>query len=77
MRVKEPARLDQVYSYVRSYIDRYRYAPTYREIMNACQFASTSRVKHYLHRLHEAGRINFTPGVSRGIVLREEYRERS
>lgn len=69
--MKEP-RLDQVFTYIRDYIDKRGYAPTYREIMIACQFASTASVKHYLERLARLGRIHFTPGVSRGIVVIRE-----
>lgn len=71
------SRLDQVFVYVRDYITKRGYAPTYREIMVSCHFASTASVKYYLERLARSGRIHFTPGVSRGIALKEAERETS
>lgn len=50
-------KLDQVYSFIREYIDKNDIPPTIREIANAVGVKSTSTVSYYLKRLSEDGRI--------------------
>ena len=40
----------KVFNYVAGYVAKEGYAPTYREIMDACKLKSTSQVGYHLHR---------------------------
>jgi SOS-response transcriptional repressor LexA len=67
-------RSERIFAYVADYIAQHGYAPTYREIASGCAIPSLNSVRGHLARLDQAGRLKWTPGVSRGIALVEENR---
>jgi SOS-response transcriptional repressor LexA len=44
-------------------------SPTVREIMQACNIPSSSNTSYILNQLSEAGLIEITEGLSRGIMV--------
>ena len=62
----------KVLDFVREYIERCSYSPSYREISDACGNISLSMVQYRLNRLARAGYIERHDGVARGIVLVEQ-----
>lgn len=59
---------DQVYAYVRQYIDHHGYAPSQREIGRGCYLAE-STVRYHLKKLIAAGRLYSGAGKVRTIGL--------
>lgn len=65
-------KLDQVYSFIREYIDTNDIPPTIREIANAVGVKSTSTVSYYLKKLDEDGRIVKGSFRNRAIQILDE-----
>jgi repressor LexA len=63
-------RTEAIYQYLVDYIAEHGYAPVYREIAAGCDIPSLNAVRAHLVRLDELGRIQWSPGVTRGIVLK-------
>jgi repressor LexA len=63
--------VEQVYAYIRAYIQEHTYPPTLKEIADA-HFMSRSNVTRYLDRLQGMGLIARDPGRSRGITLLDD-----
>lgn len=63
-----PTTTDQVYDYVRQYINRHGFSPSQREIGRDCYLAE-STVRYHLKKLVADGRINFDTGKVRTIGL--------
>jgi SOS-response transcriptional repressor LexA len=60
----------QVYDFIRGYIERYGYAPTHREIMAECHLGA-NKVVYYLSILVAQRLIQHTPHTLRGIKLKQ------
>ncbi len=64
-----PPRELLVLDYLRFYIAKSGYAPTFREIATTIGLASPSLAKFYLRKLNDRGYIRWTPGAHRAIFL--------
>jgi repressor LexA len=62
-------RQGQVLDYIQTYQQRRGYAPSLVEIGQALGMSSKSVVSYHLKRLEQAGCIERTPRISRGIRL--------
>ena len=60
--------LDDIYTFIRSYIAQHGYSPSVREIACAC-YASVGTVARYLDKLEAQGRITRVPGQPRTTRL--------
>lgn len=60
---------NDVWQYVRSYVVKNGYGPSYREILEACGFKSKNSISQHLAQLKAAGLITYTPLVARSIQL--------
>ena len=63
--------VEQVYAYIRAYIQEHTYPPTLKEIA-AAHYMSRTNITRYLDRLQGMGRIARDPGRSRGITLLDD-----
>lgn len=69
-------RTAQILAFIKAFIDLHDYAPTRREIGDACGISSTGAVNYQLDRLQEAGYLTVDRRIARGIVInREALRE--
>ena len=57
---------DEILSFIRSYIERYGYSPSMRDVSKAIGI-SISPTKYRLDRLRESGVITFEDGMARTI----------
>ena len=62
-------RRDKILAFIKQYRADNGFAPTYREIAQACNIASTSSIKHHLVRLEADGLITQRRNIPRGIVV--------
>lgn len=62
-------RAEAIYKFVADYIRSRGYAPTYREIQDGCDIGSLASIRRWLTHLDGAGKLRWTPGVTRGISL--------
>ena len=69
--------LEIIYSFIVSYIKKEGYPPSVREICQGVGIRSTSTVHAHLHRLEEAGKIEYTPGKRRAILIKETAKRNS
>jgi SOS-response transcriptional repressor LexA len=60
----------QVYDFIRGYIKQHGYAPTHREITTGSHISS-DMVTYFLSTLAAHELIEYTPGVPRGIKLKQ------
>ena len=60
-----------VYLFIKDYIDKHTFPPSLREIGEGC-FLSISAVTRHLERLEGEGKLFREPGHARGITLVEE-----
>lgn len=65
------AKQQRVLYFVRTFTAHNPYGPTVREIGDALGIGSTNTVAHYLAMLEDAGLIERTPGVARGLKILE------
>ncbi|MCX8008948.1 MAG: hypothetical protein N3A54_04590, partial [Patescibacteria group bacterium] len=64
-----------ILDFIMQFIDRYGYAPTLKEIGNACGMNSAATVHEHIEKLRQKGFIKKIDGVTRGLeVVREKYR---
>jgi repressor LexA len=59
----------EIYEFIFDFIIERGYAPTFRQIGQACGVSSTSLISLYLGQLERAGVITREPGISRSILL--------
>lgn len=59
----------QIFSYIKSYFQKYGYAPTYEEIGNTVGLSSTATIFTHIKTLEKKGYIKRQKGVSRGIEI--------
>ena len=69
--------LEIIYSYIVSYVKKEGFPPSVREICQGVGIRSTSTVHAHLHRLQEAGKIEYTPGKRRAILIKENVKKSS
>ena len=65
----------KVLLFIDSYIDERRYPPSYREISNGMNFASTNAVTNHMMALETKGYIKAERGRARAIWLTDKARE--
>lgn len=66
-----------VYEYVKNYLDRYDYAPSFREIAKAFDFSSVSTVASYIEALKAKGFLASEQNVARSLQLTPNFDERN
>lgn len=59
----------RIVEYLRLYVSANGYAPSMREIADACKIGSTSSVDYHLNKLHKDGVIRRDRRKNRAIVL--------
>lgn len=59
---------EQVYIFIRAFIQEHQYPPTYRDIANGCLMARSS-VPYYLAELQGAGYLERQAGQARSLRL--------
>lgn len=67
--------LEIIYAFIISYVKKEGYPPSVREICQGVGIKSTSTVHAHLHRLQEAGKIEYTPGKRRAILIKESKKK--
>ena len=68
-------RAEEIYRFVKEYIQTQNIAPSVREICEGVGIRSTSTVHRYLHRLETDGRIRMATGKNRAIVVSDGVTE--
>lgn len=69
--------LELVYSYIVSYVKKEGYPPSVREICQGVGIRSTSTVHAHLRRLMDEGKIEYTPGKRRAIMVKDVEKRNS
>ena len=64
-------RRQQILDFIRGFIAKKGYAPTYMEILRACNISSLATVQHHLKILEREGYIQRAPEIYRSITLTE------
>lgn len=64
-------KIDEVFIFVKKYITENGYAPSVREICEACELKSTATAFTYLNELAERGLINKTNTKNRAVSLKQ------
>lgn len=62
--------VELIYDYLLQYIKKEGYPPSVREIGAGVGIRSTSTIHAHLKRLNDMGRIDYTPGKRRAIIVR-------
>ncbi len=70
-------RAEEIYRFVKEYIQTQNIAPSVREICEGVGIRSTSTVHRYLHRLETDGRIRMATGKNRAIVVSDNMTEQN
>lgn len=65
-------KLNEVYDYLKNYIEENSFPPTVREISSALGITSTSTVFYYLEKLQSQGKILRSDNKNRAITLVDE-----
>lgn len=63
--------VESVYQFIVRYLRENSYPPSVREICNGVGIKSTSTIHAHLKRLQDQGRIEYTPGKRRAIMVPE------
>ena len=66
---KGDKRLEEIYSYIQSFIDENNYSPSVREIGERFGIKSTSTVHYYLEKLRTSGLISQDANKKRAVTL--------
>ena len=66
----DPERADHILGYIEDFITEHGYGPSVREIARAMGLASTSAVHHWLRKLREAGRLDWSEHQARTLSVR-------
>ena len=61
--------LELIYEYIVEHIKKEGYPPSVREICTGVGIKSTSTIHSHLKRLQDLGRIEYTPGKRRAIIV--------
>jgi len=61
--------VELIYEYIVDHIKREGYPPSVREICTGVGIKSTSTIHSHLKRLQDLGRIEYTPGKRRAIIV--------
>ncbi len=69
MTLLQDSRRQRIFTFVSRHIMTNGYGPTIREIMKACQIASTSNVTFHLDALATSGHLTRASDTARGIAL--------
>ena len=67
--------VETVYDFIVKYIKKEGYPPSVREICAGVDVRSTSTIHSHLRRLQESGRIDYTPGRRRAIIVNDLQKE--
>jgi len=72
------ARERAILDFITQFIDRYGYAPTLKEIGEACHMHSPATIHEHIEKLREKGFIRKLDGAVRGLeVIRDHYKNDS
>lgn len=72
------ARERAILDFITQFIDRYGFAPTLKEIGEACNMHSPATIHEHIEKLREKGFIRKLDGATRGLeVVREGYKNDS
>jgi len=63
---------EQIYDFIRTYIQAHGYGPSVRDIMLATEARSTSTIHHHLKVLRNEGRINYQDRRARTVRITQE-----
>ncbi|MBD7992860.1 helix-turn-helix domain-containing protein [Ochrobactrum sp. Sa2BUA5] len=66
-------RQKQAYDFIRSFIDKEGYGPSYQEISEALGITSRSSIHRLVHGLKERGLIELIPNRARCIALKPDF----
>jgi len=66
-------RQKQAYDFIRSFIDKEGYGPSYQEIGEALGITSRSSIHRLVHGLKERGLIELIPNRARCIALKPDF----
>jgi SOS-response transcriptional repressor LexA len=58
---------DDLCAWIEDFVEQHRYAPTVRELMEACGYTSSSSAKVRLDRLRREGRVTWNEGEQRTL----------
>jgi len=67
--VRLASRRKQILSFIQGFLDEKGYAPTFREIRQACDIGSMELLQHHLESLERDRYISRNPNTSRSITL--------
>ena len=67
---------ENIFEFIKDYIEKYKIAPSVREICEGMNIRSTSTVHRYLHQLLEEGKIQMSSGKRRAIFISENIQRR-
>ncbi|NLZ72027.1 MAG: transcriptional repressor LexA [Clostridiaceae bacterium] len=62
---------EKVYQFIIKYVEENGYSPSVRDICNGADIKSTSTVHNHLNQLNQEGRITYSDGKRRAIVIPE------
>ena len=68
---KRKEKIEQIYSYIKNYVQNNGYSPSVREICLNCHVRSTATAHSYLEKLKIDGRLDKTPMKNRSLSLTE------
>ncbi|NLJ94051.1 MAG: transcriptional repressor LexA [Clostridiaceae bacterium] len=63
---------EKVFQFIKKYIEEKSYSPSVRDICNGVGIKSTSTVHNHLNHLNKDGRITYSDGKRRAIVIPEQ-----
>lgn len=66
-------RSQDLYSFIRDFIEKNEYSPSFRDIQKGCEYSSTSMIKADLEELKEKGLIKYEEGKARTIRTTETH----
>ena len=65
-------REETIMRYIIDHVQQHHYAPSIREITNACHISSVSVTMYNLNTLAAKGFLNKAPGKARAIILTQQ-----
>lgn len=55
--------------FIGNFVETHGYSPSFREIMEACGFSSTSSVAHQLSKMRDMGIVEYKDNIARSVRL--------
>ena len=63
---------EQIFEFIRSYVQAHGYGPSVRDIMAATEARSTSTIHYHMRRLRAEGRITYEDHLARTVRITKE-----